>query len=84
MNPPKYTEYNYIHFLITTSRYTVNNATATPAQNELSSSRLTLANDLWGMEKGHRHLRSQAASRLNAAYDNPESPISSFSLKERI
>ena len=82
MNLLKYTEYNYIHLLIAAPRYIVKNATATPAQNELSSSRLTLANDLWGMEKGHRHLRSQAASRLNAAYDNPESPISSFSPKE--
>ena len=82
MNPPKYTEYNYIHFLITTSRYTVNNATATPAQNELSSSRLTLANDLWGMEKGHRHLGSQAVSELITIHDNPESTISSFSPKE--
>ena len=36
MNPRKYTEYDYINFLITT--------TVTTPQNELSNSRLTQAN----------------------------------------
>ena len=94
MSPLKRTEYDDINFLIATPRYTVrlrlpesnpkNNATTTPPQSEINNSRLTLANDLWDPEKHHRQLASQAASGLNAVYDNLESTISFLSPKERI
>ena len=56
--------------------------TVTTPQNELSNSRLTQANALRELEKGHRQLGSQAGCAFNAAYDSLESTISSLSPKE--